>query len=215
MANGRWLHDTRTIPIDQLDPLPGNPQHLTPEAKVALLRSMARNGFLAPVLVRPRGDRYEVISGNHRVGAARDLAYTEVPCVVADLDDGAARRLAVEMNTIHGEPDTDQLEQFLTVLAADLGDIADLYLGDELAVELADVLSPLDENDMTMSGPQDVELPTSPLGHVLVTVNADQLGSTEQAILQVIPTDAQVRKSVSGSPRDADVKAARAKATTG
>lgn len=42
-------HDLRSLPVALLDALPGNPQVLTGDAKYALIRSIARNGFVAPI----------------------------------------------------------------------------------------------------------------------------------------------------------------------
>lgn len=44
--------------------------------------SIRENGILQPILVRPRGDRYEVIAGNRRLAVARKLGLAEVPALV-------------------------------------------------------------------------------------------------------------------------------------
>src|SRR3990167_10402353 len=49
--------------------------------------SIRENGILQPILVRPRGDRYEVIAGNRRLQVARKLGLSEVPALVRDASD--------------------------------------------------------------------------------------------------------------------------------
>ena len=119
------------LKVSDLDSLEGNPQRLEDGAKYALMRSIARDGFVEPILVRPRGDRYEVVSGNHRVEVALDLGIKEVPAVVATLNDEEVARLAVELNTVHGSVDAEALAAFLP--AALIGEV---FVGDELRTEL-------------------------------------------------------------------------------
>jgi ParB family chromosome partitioning protein len=67
-----------------------------PEAEFGdLLESVRVHGILVPLVVRPVGPRFEVLSGHRRLACARRLGLREVPCEVRDLRGGAARRLAV------------------------------------------------------------------------------------------------------------------------
>lgn len=52
-----------------------------------LLVSIRENGILQPLLVRPRGDRYEVIAGNRRLQVARQLGLVKVPAMVRNASD--------------------------------------------------------------------------------------------------------------------------------
>lgn len=52
-----------------------------------LARSIAAYGMLEPVLVRPRGDKYELISGQRRFLAAKRLGRAWVPALVRSLSD--------------------------------------------------------------------------------------------------------------------------------
>lgn len=49
--------------------------------------SIRESGILQPILVRPRGDRYEVIAGNRRLAVARKLGLEQVPALVRDASD--------------------------------------------------------------------------------------------------------------------------------
>jgi ParB/RepB/Spo0J family partition protein len=107
-----------------------NPQTLTPRQMTALKRSIQRNGFLAPILVRRAGRVYEIVSGNHRFLAACELGIRLVPCVIADLTDDQVKVLAVNLNLIHGDPTPEQLAPFLGDLAAEL--LHEIHLEGEL-----------------------------------------------------------------------------------
>jgi len=54
---------------------------------VALRVSVRSSGVLRPLLLRPCGDGFEVVSGLRRLRAAQDTAQASVPAVVQRLDD--------------------------------------------------------------------------------------------------------------------------------
>ena len=99
-----------------------NPQFLTPVQMDSLKASIRSDGFVVPILVRPRPQRpgvnpeYQIVSGNHRFMAARELGLTHVPAVVKRMSDRDAARLAINLNTVHGEPTPELLAPFLAAL---------------------------------------------------------------------------------------------------
>ncbi|TXH59145.1 MAG: ParB/RepB/Spo0J family partition protein [Desulfurellales bacterium] len=52
-----------------------------------LADSVRRDGLLQPILVRPVGDKYEVVDGGHRYNAVRECRLDPVPCEVRDMTD--------------------------------------------------------------------------------------------------------------------------------
>lgn len=143
-------HRLEEVSVDKCRLLERNPQYLTPKQLDALKRSIERDGFTVPILVRPRkGGTYEIISGNHRFMAARDLGYTSVPAVVAKLSDQDAKRLAINLNLIHGNPLAEQLAPFLADCTDEV--LSEIHLEEALLaevkrfdVELAETLSRLE-----------------------------------------------------------------------
>lgn len=127
--------DLRLIAAKKLVTLKRNPQYLTPKQMESLKASIRRDGFCAPILVRPyKAGRFEVISGNHRFMAAVEIGLLEIPCVVSDMSDGAAKRLAINLNTIHGEPNAELLAPFLAELESDF--LKDIHIEDILKESL-------------------------------------------------------------------------------
>lgn len=113
------------LPLDRCVMLRRNPQYVTPRQMEALKASIQRDGFLAPILVRraARGrGRYEIISGNHRVMAARELGMATIPALICPttISNADAARLAVNLNTIHGDPIPELLAPFLAELDDDI-----------------------------------------------------------------------------------------------
>lgn len=127
--------ELRLIDITKLVTLKRNPQYLTPKQMESLKASIKRDGFCAPILVRPiAGGRFEVVSGNHRFMAATELGLERIPCVVSNMSSQAAQRLAINLNTIHGEPNAELLAPFLAEL--DESVLREIHLDDEMKEEV-------------------------------------------------------------------------------
>lgn len=63
-----------------------------------LVDSIKEKGVLAPILVRRAGDKFEIIAGERRLRAARQLKLDRVPVVIRDVDDREALVLSVVEN---------------------------------------------------------------------------------------------------------------------
>jgi ParB-like chromosome segregation protein Spo0J len=152
-----------------------NPQYLTPKQMDSLKTSIQRDGFCAPILVRPyKRGRYEVISGNHRFMAACELGMVEIPCVVSNMDDAAAKRLAINLNTIHGEPNPELLAPFLAEL--DLAALMEIHIEEPMKKELLEFDINLAEMLAQMEPPDNInnESPT----HSNATCKCPKCGAT-------------------------------------
>jgi len=125
-----------TLPLTSLVALRRNPQYLTEAQMDGLKRSIERDGFIAPIVVRkrPKG-QYEILSGNHRVMACRELGHAEIACVlVHPCDDARAGRIAMNMNTVHGDPNVELIAPFLALL--DDSTLKEIYLPDTMLQEI-------------------------------------------------------------------------------
>ena len=73
--------ELQMISVNKIVTLKRNPQYLTPKQMESLKRSIKKDGFCVPILVRPiKNGKYEVISGNHRFMAASELNMQEIHC---------------------------------------------------------------------------------------------------------------------------------------
>lgn len=148
--------ELKIIPIDHLVFLRRNPQYLTPHEMQALKASIERDGFLSPILVRPIGEKsYEVVSGNHRAMAAKELNYTEIAAVVADMDDKQAQRVAVNLNTVHGEPTAELLAPFLAEMDDEV--LSTIHLDDALLKEVREFDAVLAKRLAELEVPDDLD----------------------------------------------------------
>ncbi len=88
------------IAIADLRPNPFQPRQAMDEENLEeLAASIKENGLLQPVVVRTVGDgAWEVVAGERRFRAVKDLGWTHVPVVVRDVDDRTMLVLALIEN---------------------------------------------------------------------------------------------------------------------
>lgn len=87
------------IPIPEIDPNPFQPRReFPPEAIAELAGSIAENGLLHPIVVRPAGSRWQLVSGDRRLRAMKKLGWAGAPALVRPVDDRAMLVLALVEN---------------------------------------------------------------------------------------------------------------------
>jgi ParB family chromosome partitioning protein len=73
-------------------------RHFDEEKLQELADSIAAQGVVQPIVVRPVGDVYEIIAGERRWRAAQLAGLHEIPAVVRDVDDQTAMAMALIEN---------------------------------------------------------------------------------------------------------------------
>ena len=87
----------RLIPIDRIDPNPNQPRQVMGDLS-ELMASVAEKGVIEPLIVRSRGDRFQIIAGERRYQAAVQVGLRELPVVIRDVDDSEVIELALVEN---------------------------------------------------------------------------------------------------------------------
>jgi ParB family transcriptional regulator, chromosome partitioning protein len=87
----------RMIPIDQIDPNPNQPRQVMGDLS-ELIASISQKGILEPLVVRQRGDRFQIVAGERRYQAAVQAGLRELPAVIRDVDDTEVIELALIEN---------------------------------------------------------------------------------------------------------------------
>ena len=62
--------NVQNIPIDKLTPNPWNPNRVSDEMMVKLKNTIKRHGYIQPIIVRVKGEGYEIVDGEHRFRTA-------------------------------------------------------------------------------------------------------------------------------------------------
>jgi ParB family chromosome partitioning protein len=87
------------VALPRIHPCPLQPRKdFSNEALRELADSIREQGIVQPLIVRPRGDGFELIAGERRWRAAQMLGLSEVPVIVREADNRAVLELALIEN---------------------------------------------------------------------------------------------------------------------
>ena len=87
----------RVVPIDLIDPNPNQPRQVMGDLS-DLIASIGEKGIIEPLIVRQRGERFQIIAGERRYQASVQAGLRELPVVVRDVDDTEVIELALIEN---------------------------------------------------------------------------------------------------------------------
>jgi len=78
----------RLLPIERIQPNKAQPRKTFDEGPLAeLADSIREKGVLQPIIVRRRGDIYEIVAGERRWRAASRAGLHEIPALIKELSD--------------------------------------------------------------------------------------------------------------------------------
>jgi ParB family chromosome partitioning protein len=87
----------RMVPIDLIDPNPNQPRQVMGDLS-ELMASIAEKGIIEPLILRQRGDRFQIVAGERRYQAAVQVGLRELPGVLRDGDDNEVLEVALVEN---------------------------------------------------------------------------------------------------------------------
>jgi ParB family chromosome partitioning protein len=85
------------VSIELIDPNPNQPRQVMGDLS-ELIASIAEKGILEPLVVRQRGERFQIVAGERRYQAAVQIGLRELPVVIRDVDDTEMLELALIEN---------------------------------------------------------------------------------------------------------------------
>ena len=118
-----YLNDLETIriPLEDLSPNPWNPNEMDEKRWEALGQSIEQYGIdLQPLVVRQRGDHYQIIDGEHRYRWAQELKIKQLPAIVVEVDDVNAKKMTQILNRTRGEDNPVKLKELLDSLLVEI-----------------------------------------------------------------------------------------------
>jgi ParB family transcriptional regulator, chromosome partitioning protein len=115
--------ELREVAVELIAPNPRQPRRRFDEAALqALADSIAEQGVLQPVLVRPvAGGRYELVAGERRWRAARLAGLERVPAVVASRSDAESLEAALVENVAREDLNPVEEARAVAALVEELG----------------------------------------------------------------------------------------------
>jgi len=87
------------IQVSDIEPCKFQPRtEFNQDALKALSESIKEKGVLQPLLLRRKGEKYEIVAGERRWRAAKQAGLLTVPAVIRNLDDGETLEIALIEN---------------------------------------------------------------------------------------------------------------------
>lgn len=103
---------------DALRPNTWNPNRMDDFMYAKELESIKRFGFAVPIIVRSTATGLEIVDGEHRWRAAKELGLDRIPIWdlgrISDMD---AKQLTIVLNETRGQPDKERLARLVQNLA--------------------------------------------------------------------------------------------------
>src|SRR6187399_3518372 len=87
----------RMIPIDLIDPNPNQPRQVMGDLS-ELIASIAEKGIIEPIVVRHRGERFQIVAGERRYQASVQAGLRELPVIIREADDTEVLEIALIEN---------------------------------------------------------------------------------------------------------------------
>lgn len=130
----------RSLDPQTLIESPENPRTIKDERFAALKAALAADPEMLearPIIATPDG---QVVAGNMRLRAIKDLGWTEVPVFIIDLDPTRKREWMLRDNQEYGEYVPDQLARLIEAHQLEGGDVSLLGFPEEDVTELLESL---------------------------------------------------------------------------
>ena len=189
--------DLMNLRLEQLQDAPWNPNRMDDVTLKRLVESMTRFGMVQNLVVRPIGKgQYEVLSGNQRLQALRELGYAKAPCAVVEVDDAHARLLAQALNRIQGEDDLGLKAELVREILESLPKEEVLSLLPE-TTESLQALSSLGQESMADYLQNWQRAQGARLKHLQFQLTPAQLEVVEEALSELLP---QAKEAQGESP---------------
>jgi len=111
------------LPVGEIDPNPHQPRRTFDQAEMAeLAASIAAQGLIQPITVRPaRGGRFQVVTGERRLRATRDLGWTAIRAIVREVDDRQLLELSLVENLLRADLNEIEVAEALLSLQNQYG----------------------------------------------------------------------------------------------
>jgi ParB family chromosome partitioning protein len=118
----------RMISVEKIEPNPRQPRSELGNIE-ELMSSIKYRGVLEPIIVRPIGDKYEIIAGERRYIAAKNVGLKEIPSIEMNVGDNEAMEISLIENLQRKDLDifeeADGLKMLMETYGYSHGQISD------------------------------------------------------------------------------------------
>lgn len=101
--------EKKKVKIEECVINPWNPNVMSKEMFEKEVNSIKELGLLGSILVRELSGCYQIIDGEHRWKACKELGYTDITVEsLGEIDDNQTKVLTILLNNLHGEDDIEK-----------------------------------------------------------------------------------------------------------
>ena len=160
------------IQVNKLIPATYNPRKdLKPsdEEYIKIKNSIENFGFVSPLVINKD---MTVIGGHQRLKVLIELGYTEIECIVVDLDKTSEKALNIALNKIQGDWDEEKLESLLKELKTENFDLGLTGFDSEEINDLLDDFFETTEDEFDVDkAVEEIKTPISKKGDIWILGN--------------------------------------------
>lgn len=172
-----------SLPVEQIVPNPDQPRrHFDETALAELAASIREKGVIQPLVVRAKGDAYEIVAGERRWRAAQRAQLHEVPVLVREFTDTEVLEIAIIENVQRADLNAVEEAQGYRALIERFG-----HTQEKLADVLGKSRSYIANLLRLLSLPEDVQalLRDGKLsaGHARALITADDAGALARKVV--------------------------------
>jgi ParB family chromosome partitioning protein len=159
----------------------------------ALAESIRSAGLMQPIMVRPVGDRFELVAGERRWRAAKLIGLPTIPAVVRVVDDQSAAELAIIENVQREDLNPIERAKALRRLGDDFA-LTHQQIAERVGLDRASVSNLLRLSDLDSSTADLVRSGRLTQGHAKALLALNDLGARGQMASQAVSEDWSVRE---------------------
>lgn len=205
------------LDIDRLDPGGDQPRSIFKENKLEeLAQSIRHNGIIQPLVVRRRGDRFEIIAGERRWRAAQKAGLHKIPCVIKEVSSENVLEISLIENIQREELNPiEEANAFKRLL--EMRDLTQEEVARRVGKDRSSITNALRLLKLPTELQKLVEEEKLSMGHARALLSIDsaqhQIALARQITsktLSVRATEQLVKRSHSESPRTAENKSSTA-----
>jgi len=98
-SDGQSVEEVKQVPIDRIVSSPYQPRAVFDDDRIEeLSQTIKTHGMIQPIVVRRKGDHYELIAGERRLRAALKLGFATISAIIREMNDSQAASAALIEN---------------------------------------------------------------------------------------------------------------------
>ena len=185
----------QTVPLQKIELNPKQPRlEMDPQELERLSASIRESGVIQPVVVRPRGDVYELVVGERRLRATLMAGLDSIPAVIRDVPDDRLLELALVENIQRADLNAIEKAKAVSRMIEEL-DLTQEEAGRRLGLERSTVTNLLRLLELAEELQQMVSRGTLSAGHARALLGVEDYAARLRLARAIVEKGLSVREA--------------------